>query len=66
MKEILEINLRDRYAVVQPGVVNVWLTNALKGTGLPLRARSIEPGRLHHRRQRGHEFRRTPHAVNTA
>ena len=33
MKEILEINLRDRYAVVQPGVVNVWLTNALKGTG---------------------------------
>jgi glycolate oxidase len=33
MKEILEINLRDRYAIVQPGVVNVWLTNALKGTG---------------------------------
>src|SRR4026209_1691068 len=33
MKEILEINLRDRYALVQPGVVNVWLTNALKGTG---------------------------------
>jgi len=33
MKEIVEINLRDRYAVVQPGVVNVWLTNALKGTG---------------------------------
>jgi glycolate oxidase len=33
MREILEINVRDRYAVVQPGVVNVWLTNALKGTG---------------------------------
>ncbi|MFM2093460.1 MAG: hypothetical protein RIS70_584 [Planctomycetota bacterium] len=33
MKEILEINLRDRYAVVQPGVVNVWLTQALRGTG---------------------------------
>jgi len=33
MREILEINLRDRYAVVEPGVVNVWLTNALKGTG---------------------------------
>ncbi len=33
MREILEINLRDRYAVVQPGVVNVWLTQALKGTG---------------------------------
>ena len=33
MKEIVEINLRDRYAVVEPGVVNVWLTNRLKGTG---------------------------------
>jgi glycolate oxidase len=33
MKEILEINLRDRYAVVQPGVVNLSLTVALKGTG---------------------------------
>lgn len=33
MREVLEINLRDRFAVVQPGVVNVWLTNKLKGTG---------------------------------
>lgn len=33
MKRILEINLRDRYAVVEPGVVNVHLTQALKGTG---------------------------------
>ncbi|HEV3417128.1 MAG TPA: FAD-linked oxidase C-terminal domain-containing protein [Pirellulales bacterium] len=33
MKQILEINIRDRYAVVQPGVVNAWLTQALKGTG---------------------------------
>lgn len=33
MKEILEVNLRDRYAIVQPGVVNIWLTNRLKGTG---------------------------------
>src|SRR5262245_31476649 len=33
MKSIVEINLRDRYAIVEPGVVNVWLTNALKGTG---------------------------------
>ena len=33
MKRILEINLRDRYAIVEPGVVNIWLTNALKGTG---------------------------------
>ena len=33
MKQIEEINIRDRYAVVQPGVVNVWLTQALKGSG---------------------------------
>jgi len=33
MNKILEINTRDRYAVVQPGVVNVWLTRALAGTG---------------------------------
>ncbi len=33
MREIVEINHRDRYAVVQPGVVNIWLTNALKGSG---------------------------------
>lgn len=33
MKRILEISLRDRYAVVEPGVVNVSLTRALAGTG---------------------------------
>ncbi|MFO0797057.1 MAG: FAD-linked oxidase C-terminal domain-containing protein [Gemmataceae bacterium] len=33
MKRILEINVRDGYAVVEPGVVNVWLTNALKPFG---------------------------------
>jgi glycolate oxidase len=33
MKRILEVNTRDRYAVVEPGVVNVWLTRALAGTG---------------------------------
>ncbi|MCA9245728.1 MAG: FAD-binding protein [Planctomycetales bacterium] len=33
MKQIVEINLRDRYAVVEPGVVNVWLTQALRGSG---------------------------------
>jgi len=34
MKKILEINVRDHYAVVEPGVVNVWLNRALAGTGL--------------------------------
>jgi len=33
MKRILEVNTRDRYAVVEPGVVNVWLTRGLGGTG---------------------------------
>ena len=33
MNRILEVNVRDRYAVVEPGVVNVWLTQRLKGTG---------------------------------
>ncbi len=34
MKDILEIHPDDRYAVVEPGCVNVWLSLALRGTGL--------------------------------
>jgi glycolate oxidase len=33
MKRLLEVNLRDRYAVVEPGVVNLWLTNQLRPRG---------------------------------
>ncbi len=33
MRRILEVNLRDRYAIVEAGVVNVWLTRSLAGTG---------------------------------
>ena len=33
MNQILEVNIRDRYAIVEPGLVNVKLTNHLKGTG---------------------------------
>jgi glycolate oxidase len=33
MKRILEIHARDRYAVVEPGVVNLGLTNQLKPHG---------------------------------
>jgi glycolate oxidase len=33
MKRILEVNLRDRYAIVEPGVVNLWLSNHLKPHG---------------------------------
>lgn len=33
MKRILEVSTRNRYAVVEPGVVNLWLTNHLKPHG---------------------------------
>jgi glycolate oxidase len=33
MREIVEVNLRDRYAVVEPGVVNGHLNRHLTGTG---------------------------------
>jgi glycolate oxidase len=33
MKRILEVSYRDRYAVVEPGLVNLWLTNHLKAQG---------------------------------
>src|SRR5216117_4037042 len=33
MKRILEVNYRDRYAVVEPGVVNLWLTKHLAPQG---------------------------------
>jgi glycolate oxidase len=33
MKRILEVDYRNRYAIVEPGVVNLWLTNHLKPHG---------------------------------
>jgi glycolate oxidase len=33
MKRILEVNTRDRYAVIEPGVVNLWLTRHLTPQG---------------------------------
>jgi glycolate oxidase len=33
MKRILEVNCRNRYAVIEAGVVNLWLTNHLKPSG---------------------------------
>jgi len=33
MKRILEVNTRDRYAVVESGVVNLWLSNHLRPHG---------------------------------
>ena len=57
----LEINTRDRYAIVEPGVVNIWLTRALAGSGFHYPG-PIQPDGLHHRRQRGHQFGRPAHA----
>lgn len=33
MKRVIEVNVRDRYALVEAGVVNVWLTAQLKPHG---------------------------------
>lgn len=33
MTKILEIDIRNRYAVVEPGVINQWITNAVKDEG---------------------------------
>ena len=33
MKRIIEVNVRDRYAIVEPGLVNLHLTNHLKQAG---------------------------------
>jgi glycolate oxidase len=33
MKRILEVDYRNRFAVVEPGVVNLWLTNQIKPQG---------------------------------
>jgi len=33
MNEILEIDLPNRCATVQPGLINLWLTNAVRGRG---------------------------------
>ncbi len=33
MKKILEVDYRNRYAIVEPGLINLWLTNHLKPHG---------------------------------
>ena len=61
MNRILEIDIENERAVVQPGVVNLDITGGGRGRRLFLRARSLQPARLHHRRQRGGERRRAAH-----
>jgi len=58
MTQILELDLVNRCATVQPGLINLWLTNAVRRARLVLRARSLEPDGLLDRRQRRHQRRR--------
>ena len=55
---ILEIDYANRCVVAQPGVTNLGITHAVERRRLLLRARSVEPDRLHDRRQCRGEFRR--------
>ena len=57
MNRILEIDLENERAVLQPGVVNLDITLAVQSAGLFLRTGSFQPARVHDRRQRR---RRTP------
>ena len=58
-KRMLRIDPLARVAVVQPGVRNAVVSELAAPLRPVLRARSVEPDRLHHRRQRR---RRTPAA----
>ena len=55
---ILKIDPVSRTAVVQCGVRNLAISEAAAPLRPVLRARSVEPDRLHHRRQRGRELGR--------
>ena len=58
MNRILEVDVENRVAWVEPGVINLDLTSPPPPHGLPLRPRPVEPAGLHHRRQRGQQLRR--------
>ena len=62
MNRILEIDVENQRATVQPGVVNPDLSAPSPMLGLSFRARSFQPESLHHRRQRFRKFRRPAHA----
>ncbi len=57
-KRIREIDFDNRCAVVEPGVTNLAISQAVERPRLLLRARSVIADRLHHRRQCRGEFRR--------
>ena len=55
---ILEIDIANRCVVVQPGVTNLGITHAVQAHGLYYAPGSLQPDRLHHRRQCRGEFGR--------
>ena len=55
---ILDIDYDNRCVVAQPGVTNLGITHAVAARRLLLRARPVEPDRLHDRRQCRREFGR--------
>ena len=61
MNRILEVDAASTaVAWVEPGVLNLDLTRALRGPRAALRPRPVEPAGVHHRRQRGQQLRRAP------
>ena len=61
MNRILELDIENRCAVVEPGVVNLWISDAAEPHGVPLRARPVQPESMHHRRKCRREQRRPAH-----
>ena len=62
MNRVLEVDYDNQIAVVEPGLVNLHLSWAVGPAGLLLRARSLEPAGLHHRRQHREQLGRPAHA----
>ncbi len=58
MRKILRIDVENRLAVVQPGVVNLHVSRAVAPLWFVLRSRSVEPAKLHDRRKHRGERRR--------
>ena len=59
LKRILSIDAENARAVVEPGVVNVVARPRRGGVRSALRARSVQPDGVHHRRQRRRECGRS-------
>ncbi len=66
MNRVLEVDYENQVAVVEPGLVNLHLSWAVGPARLLLRARSVEPAGLHHRRQHRQQLRAARTRSSTA